>query len=275
MARINNLHKKLNMIESRLQTLVEGSTARLLPSKNNHDTLPLRLISAMKSGIQINPDGTLLAPNIYSLTIHPEDASIYLENRLFLDEITQAIFQSGTEAGLTFIAPPIIKIKTDPQLNQHQLTIQAETRLEKPGETTTIAIDINGEGEKFPIGAFLLVGGKHVHPLTEPVVNIGRRVDNHLAIDDKRVSRLHAQLRIIDDKYVIFDLDSTGGTFVNDNVIQQHALETGDVISLAGVPLIYGQDEAFSPESSKDSIESEPDSTRPLRLVPDDENSKN
>jgi len=66
--------------------------------------------------------------------------------------------------------------------------------------------------------------------------------DNHLVIDDPRVSRLHAQLRIVRGQFVIFDLDSTGGTFVNGQRIHQYTLRAGDVISLAGVPLVFGQE---------------------------------
>jgi len=81
-----------------------------------------------------------------------------------------------------------------------------------------------------------------VHPLNEAVVNIGRRLENQLVIDDPRVSRNHAQLRAIKGRFVLFDLNSTGGTFVNGQRTSQTVLYPGDVISLAGVALIFGQD---------------------------------
>jgi len=61
-------------------------------------------------------------------------------------------------------------------------------------------------------------------------------------IDDGRISRLHAQLRAVRGRYVIFDLDSRGGTWVNGQRVRQQALAPGDVISLAGVPLVFSQD---------------------------------
>ena len=61
-------------------------------------------------------------------------------------------------------------------------------------------------------------------------------------IDDPRISRSHAQLRAIKGRFVIFDLNSTGGTFVNAQRTSQSVLYPGDVISLAGVPLVFGQD---------------------------------
>src|SRR5574339_383918 len=104
---------------------------------------------------------------------------------------------------------------------------------------------IENEPEKtdaIPENAFLIVEGVKVHPLKEAVVNIGRRLENHLVIDDPRISRNHAQLRAIKGRYVLFDLNSTGGTFVNGQRTSQTVLYPGDVISLAGVALIFGQD---------------------------------
>jgi len=74
------------------------------------------------------------------------------------------------------------------------------------------------------------------------VLNIGRREDNHLVTDDPRVSRTHAQLRAVRGVYYLFDLNSTGGTFVNGEAVMRWPLKPGDVISLAGFPIIYGQD---------------------------------
>ncbi len=92
-----------------------------------------------------------------------------------------------------------------------------------------------------PEDAFVIMDGVKVIPLTQAVINIGRRVENTLIVDDPRVSRNHAQLRAINGRYVLFDLDSTGGTYVNEERITQSILYPGDVISLAGVTLVYGQ----------------------------------
>lgn len=97
--------------------------------------------------------------------------------------------------------------------------------------------------------------GTKVFPLTQSVINIGRRLDNHIVIDDPRVSRRHAQLRAIRGWYILFDLNSTGGTYVNGQRVTQSILYPGDVISLAGVPLIYGQD---NPPPRHDLIDTKP-----------------
>ncbi|MCX6072630.1 MAG: FHA domain-containing protein [Chloroflexi bacterium] len=64
------------------------------------------------------------------------------------------------------------------------------------------------------------------------------------------ISRTHAQLRSQRGKFVLVDLNSTGGTRVNGSVIRQHTLKPGDVINIAGIELIYGQDPSGPPEST-------------------------
>jgi pSer/pThr/pTyr-binding forkhead associated (FHA) protein len=116
--------------------------------------------------------------------------------------------------------------------------------MESVGETMGIESEPKPEPEvvNIPSNAFLIIGGTKIVPLTRSVVNIGRRLDNHVVIDDPRVSRAHAQLRIVRDRFVLFDLNSSGGTFVNGQRADQSVLYPGDVISLAGVTLIFGQD---------------------------------
>jgi pSer/pThr/pTyr-binding forkhead associated (FHA) protein len=94
---------------------------------------------------------------------------------------------------------------------------------------------------RIPEDAFVIVDGVKVIPLTQPLIRIGRRLENNLVLDDPRVSRIHAELRAINGRYVLFDLNSTGGTFVNGLRITQSVVYPGDVISLAGVNLVYGQ----------------------------------
>jgi pSer/pThr/pTyr-binding forkhead associated (FHA) protein len=64
---------------------------------------------------------------------------------------------------------------------------------------------------------------------------------------------------------VLFDLNSTGGTYVNGQRIYQHALKAGDVISLSGVPVIYGEDTPSDEVSPEADLEDEPNShTAPM-----------
>jgi pSer/pThr/pTyr-binding forkhead associated (FHA) protein len=264
MDRRTRLHRTLNKIEKHLQSLIEGSTIRLFPLSSSNFNLSHQIVAAMENAIQVSDDGSSIAPNLFTINVHPTAASTLLENQTLLDELAEIIFIKGTESGFIFYSPPSIRIKTDPELELHQINIVPEIKPGQPDKTTTVVVEIEDAVENVYPNAFLLIQGDQVYSLTEPVINIGRRVDNHLVINDIRVSRLHAQLRLIDNNYVIFDLDSTSGTFVNGTLIQQHTLENGDVISLAGVQLIIGQDEYSFHDIEMESTESNVGSTRPL-----------
>jgi len=95
-----------------------------------------------------------------------------------------------------------------------------------------------------PEDAFLVLEGIKVVPLKLSVINIGRRLENQIAIDDPRVSRHHAQLRVVDGRYILFDLNSSGGTYINGMRITKSIIYPGDVISLAGFTMVYRQHDA-------------------------------
>ena len=94
-----------------------------------------------------------------------------------------------------------------------------------------------------PQNAFFLMEGGRVYPLDRAVTTIGRMLDNHLVFDDPRVSRHHAQVRAVQGHFVLSDLNSTGGIFVNGRRVQETILYPNDSISLAGVTLTFQQDE--------------------------------
>ena len=97
--------------------------------------------------------------------------------------------------------------------------------------------------DRIPPNAFFVIDGFKFYPLVRAVINIGRRLENDLVIDDPRVSRNHAQLRAVEGNYVIFDRNSTGGTFVNGSRVSETIIYPNDSISLGGIILTYYQDD--------------------------------
>jgi pSer/pThr/pTyr-binding forkhead associated (FHA) protein len=160
-----------------------------------------------------------------------------------LSELEDILKTAAREAGLSFAAPPTITVAPDDSLGPGEVRVIASQEVLRSGETQAkAAAEPAEEPGNIPENAFLIVEGVKVFPLTRAVINVGRRLDNHLVIEDPRISRNHVQLRAIKGRYVIFDLNSTGGTYVNGQRVTQSVLYAGDVISLAGVPLIFGQD---------------------------------
>ncbi|HEV8412790.1 MAG TPA: SpoIIE family protein phosphatase [Bryobacteraceae bacterium] len=67
---------------------------------------------------------------------------------------------------------------------------------------------------------------------------IGRQPDNNLVLRDNRASRTHARIVAENGHYILEDLDSRHGTFVNGERVARHILRNSDRIDL-GVPESY------------------------------------
>ncbi|MBI3168462.1 MAG: FHA domain-containing protein [Chloroflexi bacterium] len=237
------IEMNLREIESRLQTLIEVDLLKVLPGRRVEDVIVQKLATAIQQN-RIVEGGVTTIPDVYMLALNPETAKTWMDERL-LTVILNSITTVAHEAGFKFTISPTVTVTTDDRIHITDVEITTSHRIETMAETNATPLDtgsLEAAGEKIPENSFLIVEGVKIYPLTLPVVNIGRRLDNQLVIDDPRVSRNHAQLRAIKGRFVVFDLNSTGGTFVNGQRTSQSVLYPGDVISLAGVALIFGQD---------------------------------
>ena len=72
-----------------------------------------------------------------------------------------------------------------------------------------------------------------IYPLEGEQITIGRDASNGVAINDAEVSRKHSRLSFQGGKFVLEDLGSTNGTFVNgQRLAGPFVLKPGDVVSL-------------------------------------------
>lgn len=80
-----------------------------------------------------------------------------------------------------------------------------------------------------------------IYPLDAQEVSIGRDAVNTIAINDAEVSRRHARMEMRGSAYVIQDLGSTNGTFVNGTRITgMLVLNPGDTVAFGeGIVLAY------------------------------------
>jgi hypothetical protein len=239
---LTDLRNALSRLETRLSSIVEGSAARIFPDRRTPQGVTHSLVEAMRNSVRSGADGVPEAANLYILVVHPDQVEPLLSNPAFLDELASLLRQASQEGGLRLSGPLVLRVEPGWDMAPGEVQVRAQNSLSDLSPTTglSVAPDVNPNAP--PQEAFLIVDGVRVFTLEAASINIGRREDNHLIIDDPRVSRLHAQLRLVRGVYVIFDLDSTGGTFVNGQRIRQYSLRAGDVISLAGVPLVFGQE---------------------------------
>lgn len=230
----------LDQIESRLQEFIENKM--FFPRRNN--SLSRQLVEAMQSGLAAGPNGIATAPSSYLLALNTRTLPWWQAHPDALDRLADELERAAQDFGLSFLTPLNIRLVVDDSVPANSLRV---TAAEPASHDATAAIPVQPEpdpsaADTLPEGAFLIVNGTDTFPLRQGIVNIGRRLDNHIIINDARVSRAHAQLRAVRGRYILFDLSSSGGTLVNGLRISQHALKPGDVISLSGVPIIYGEE---------------------------------
>jgi len=233
----------LDELESRLRSLLEVHLLKYLPGYKVEDGIVQQMAMAMQERLR-EQDGVTQAPNLYVVVAHPSTLARWRVKPRLLKEVANALYAAGSEAGFEFSTKPIVTTNADESLPADVVRVIASFSNESMAEThgTPVKAGPESNHEAIPSNAFFIIGGTQLVPLNRSVTNIGRRLDNHIVIDDPRVSRTHAQLRIVKNHFVIFDLNSSGGTFVNGQRTNQSVLYPGDVVSLAGVTLIFGQD---------------------------------
>jgi len=77
-------------------------------------------------------------------------------------------------------------------------------------------------------------------PVKTPVVNIGRADYNDIVVPDQSISTSHAKLQRREGVWVLVDLDSTNGTFVDGERVKGEApLAPGALVRLGDVQLLF------------------------------------
>jgi hypothetical protein len=79
-----------------------------------------------------------------------------------------------------------------------------------------------------------------------PVVSIGRGADNDIVLREHGVSRKHARLQHSPQGWLLTDLGSTNGTYINRQRIREHepyVLRSGDQVAMGSAVLAVWQDE--------------------------------
>ena len=205
---------QLGDVEKRLRSLIEVYLTRYIPGPTYQERIVQRLSEVLQASLTTQKkSGENKSPSDFVLVIHPSTLAQWNKEPLLIDGLTKIFRLMADELGLQAETPFKLSIITDPTVEIDDLQIRtlqsvsiAETQDAKEGSEASDAT--------LPAKpAFLIVGGTKVFSVQTTVTNIGRRLDNHLVVNDPRVSRYHAQIRCSRGRFVIFDLNSTGGTY--------------------------------------------------------------
>ena len=103
-----------------------------------------------------------------------------------------------------------------------------------------------------------LVFNRQIIPLEKKITRLGRQLDNDIVFNEEFVSRFHAEIRFEDGKYVLYDNESTSGTLVNSKKIDRCVLNSGDLISLASIQIMFVNNNARLVDKARGTTQSLP-----------------
>jgi Nif-specific regulatory protein len=91
--------------------------------------------------------------------------------------------------------------------------------------------------------------------LGDAELSIGRDSSNTIRVADALLSRRHCAARRAGEGFVLVDLDSLNGTFVNGRPVREHALAHGDEISIGESRIVFLSGDAEAPAQDSNPVE--------------------
>jgi len=96
-----------------------------------------------------------------------------------------------------------------------------------------LKLEYSQDGSSFVSGDIISLGNK---------ITVGRNKSNQMVLPSQSVSNFHAQIYFEDGRYMLEDLDSTNGTFINGIKVNKKSLQPGDEVRISQTVLIVSDD---------------------------------
>jgi pSer/pThr/pTyr-binding forkhead associated (FHA) protein len=122
--------------------------------------------------------------------------------------------------------------------DEHHTTMSVVVPVDHQGD------DIEIDLEALPPGVGMLVVTRGPNSgsrfaLDEPVTTAGRHPDSIIFLDDITVSRRHAEVRQVAGGYVVADVGSLNGTYLNRERVEESPLRDGDELQIGTFKLLF------------------------------------
>ncbi len=238
----------LDEVESFIEVTIEGGARRMSRSPLQPVELARGLARAIQDHVQVGPAGPRV-PNLYYIYLSPSDYTRFSSQVGPLQaELAQYALRTCRELGLHPSGTLSVHLREDSGVRPRRFRVTAATRdvqeqppvsAEMPSQPDKTSVMGRVQSAPSPSEAQLVAQDGRQVGLTGQVVSIGRALDNHLVVQDPRVSRYHAQVRYEQGRYVVKDLGSTNGTSVRGRKVVESQLADGDEISLGGYRLVF------------------------------------
>jgi pSer/pThr/pTyr-binding forkhead associated (FHA) protein len=232
--------------ESFIERLMERTFARATGSRLQPVEVGKRLIRAMEAEQSVGVAGVLV-PNVYDVYLSELDFEHFEPmQRSFIGELEIAVARAARRRQYHMVSRPLVRLHRDRALSDGDVRVAAHLQdVEEPdlvaSQHTGIMPQIDDLVQPVvPAGPSLLLNGRSFAILRSPT-RLGRLPDNDIVVDDRRVSRKHAEVLQQAGRWMIVDRGSSNGTWVNGRRVQEAALHSGDTISLGGIEATWEQ----------------------------------
>ncbi|WP_027717228.1 FhaA domain-containing protein [Desulfovirgula thermocuniculi] len=239
-------------LEGSLEKYIEGFFRDRFKGRVQPLDMAKRLFREMRDRKRVSIS-RVYVPNEYIIYLHPEDYKGVSHLAPYLaEELEEYLLQKAREKNFTLVAAPRVEIRESPEVPGGEMRVEAS--FGQPEDAGTAGTH-PGEGEmedtleyrpdrsavpapacREEVRARLVVTegpakGKVFELLPRTAV-VGRRETCDLVIDDPSVSRRHARLEYRGGNFILRDLGSTNGVYVNGVRVHSKVLSSGDVIKL-------------------------------------------
>jgi len=244
----------LARFERLMEEAVEGSLRRVFAAQLQPVQLAKAAARAMEQSQVIGVRGAEVA-NQYQLRLAREDLVRFEEYRSTVtEEVRKYLASYARDRHLRPVAPLQVQLIEDSSVRSGSVRAEAHfvdlapalqrrveaavegTRLLRVAELKSATGSIRSVSSETTTLRLVDVAGSS-YPLDRHagVIRIGRATDNDVVLNNHRVSRYHAQLRWVESCWLVYDLESTNGTFVDDRRVatgQPKAIRAGSRLRL-------------------------------------------
>jgi hypothetical protein len=244
----------MERVEAFVSRVIEGWSARLFGVKLQPVQIAKRLIRAMEAHQTISLSKTFV-PNSYVVSLGPTDYANFEQYRRSLErDLAETVLGAARERSYTLLAYPSVEIERDDDLPPGDIRVSCAMvdasgdEVEPDAKTLgavesghTMVLDREKLLKERPRAPKASLEQREAAPVSlgpDPVL-IGRDPQNDLVLDDRRVSRKHAEVRLRLGRYTLYDLQSTNGTYVNGRRVAERVLDDGDKISIGGLEILF------------------------------------
>ena len=222
------------------RTFVRATRSHLQPVE-----IGKRLVRAMESHQSVGMEGVLV-PNVYEVFLSSEDYVHFAAARGSLARnLASHLGRVARQRRFHMVSQPIVQLARDERLAPGEVRVEPHLRdVESPGgeefQHTSVLPPVDGAGLSRPATPTIVLD-QQTHAVLRSPTRLGRLPDNDIVLEDKRVSRHHAEVVQQAGRWILRDTGSTNGTALNGKIVKEAALKPGDTISLGGLEARWEQ----------------------------------